>query len=140
MFSEYFEEWEVKPEYSKEYVSLWSGWLGKENYHKLDEVTEEEWARFNNLLRGIFKDFVLEIVDCEKQSLTKVGDIESVLSNYEESMNKESSMFTKFVIPDLRCVITEEWDYTYIIWHKANSSVEALSPYIINSGLKHFHD
>ena len=140
MFSEYFEDWQVKPEYSKEFISLWNGWLGKENYHKLDEVREHEWARFNDLLRGLAKVFTLEVANLEMQSLTKVNDIESVLSSYEESMGKESSEFTKLVVPDLGCVISEEWDYTYIIWHINNGAVEALSPYIKAADLEHFHD
>jgi hypothetical protein len=140
MYSEYFEEWEVKPEYSKEFISLWKGWLGKASYHKLDEVTEGEWARFNMLLRNLAEDFSLEVVNCEEQSLTKVVDIETVLSAYEESMNKESSAFTKVIIPELGCVISEEWDYTYIIWHKNNGAVETLDPYIKAVGLEHFRD
>ncbi|WP_241902534.1 hypothetical protein, partial [Enterovibrio norvegicus] len=140
MFSEYFEDWEVKTEYSKEFVSLWSGWLGKENYHKLDEVTENEWSRFNDLLRRLAEDFSFEVVNCELQSLTEVRDINSVLSSYEESMNKDASKFTKLVIPELGCVISEEWDYTYIIWHKNNGAVEALTPYIKAASLESFHD
>ena len=140
MFSEYFEDWEVKSEYSKEFISLWDGWLGEENYHKLDEVTENEWARFNALLRSLAKDFALEVVNCDQQSLTKVRDIDSVLSNYETSMNKESSEFTKLVVPDLGCVISEEWDYTYIIWHKNNGAVETLVPYIKAANLESFRD
>ena len=140
MFNKYFEDWELKPEYNKEYISLWSGWLGEKNLHKLDEVTENEWARFNNLIKNCAKDFAIEIVDCDNQSITKVKEIESVLSNYKESMNKDSSFFSKFVLPELECVISEEWDYTYIIWHKNNGAVEALSSYIKKSGLKHFHD
>ena len=140
MFSEYFEDWEVKQKYSKEFVSLWGGWLGKDNYHKLDEVTEAEWSRFNSLLRQLAKDFSLEVANCERQSLTKVRDIESLLTNYEESMNKDPTKFTKLVIPELECIISEEWDYTYIIWHKNNGAVETLSPYIQSSLLKHFHE
>ncbi|MER2493358.1 hypothetical protein [Catenovulum sediminis] len=140
MFSDYFEDWEVKPKYSKEYVSLWKGWLGQENYHKLDEVTESEWARFNEFLRSLAKTFSLELANCENQSLTKIGDIETLITTYDESMEKESSKFIKIVIPDLECVVSEEWDYTYIIWHKNNGAVEALAPYIKASGLEHFHD
>ena len=55
-------------------------------------------------------------------------------------MNKDASSFSKYIIPDLECVITEEWDYTYILWHKKNGAVEALNPYIIKSGLKRFAD
>lgn len=140
MFSDYFEEWEIKPEYSKEFISLWSGWLGKENYHKLDEVTENEWGRFNSFLKSISEKYSIEKVDFEAQSITKVDNIETLLSSYSESMNKDSSMFTNIVLPELECVISEEWDYTYIIWHKKNGAVEALSPLIESDGLKHFHD
>jgi hypothetical protein len=140
MFSDYFEEWEIKPEYSKEFVSLWSGWLGAENYHKLDEVTEGEWSRFNTLLRNIANDFELEVANFENQSLTKIVDVESVLSTYEKSMSKNSSEFINIVVPSLGCVISEEWDYTYIIWHKNNGAVDALAPYIEAARLEHFHD
>jgi len=140
MFSEYFEDWEVKPKYSKEFLSLWEGWLGKENYHKLNEVTEDEWARFNGLLRTLAKEFPIELVDCENKLLTSIHDIESVLSNYEDSMGNNSTIFTKLVIPELGCVISEEWDYTYVIWHKKNGAMEKLSPIIKSAGLKHFHD
>lgn len=139
MFNEYFEDWEVKSEYTKEFISFWNGWLGEENYHKLDEVTENEWARFNDLIRSLAKNFALELADCENKSLTKINDIESVLSNYEASMNKESSEFIKLVVPELGCVISEEWDYTYIIWHKNNGAVEALAPYIKAANLESFH-
>lgn len=115
MFSTYFEDWELKPECSREYVSLWSGWLGQENLHKLDEVSEEEWGRFNNLIRNLAKDFAVEVVDCENQSTTKMKEGESVLSGYNESMNKSSSLFTKLLLPELGCVISEEWNFTYTI-------------------------
>lgn len=140
MFSDYFEDWEVKPEYSKEFVSLWSGWLGAENYHKLDEVTEEQWSRFNTLLRKIANDFAIEIANFEDQSLLKIVDVETVLLSYEKSMSKDSSEFIHVVVPSLECVISEEWDYTYIIWHKNNGAVEALAPYINAARLEHFHD
>lgn len=55
-------------------------------------------------------------------------------------MRKDASLFSKFIIPDLHCVITEEWDYTYIIWHKNDGAVDALMPYILNSRLYHFSD
>lgn len=140
MFSDYFEDWEVKPEYSKQFVSLWSGWLGAENCHKLDEVTADEWSRFNDLLRNIANDFELELANFEDQSLIHIVDVESVLSTYEESMSKTSSEFINVVVPALGCVISEEWDYTYVIWHKNNGAVEALDPYIKAACLEHFHD
>ncbi len=66
--------------------------------------------------------------------------MEPLLSTYEETMRKDASQFSKFVIPDLDCVLTEEWDYTFIIWHKNNGAVDALRPYILNSMLHHFSD
>jgi hypothetical protein len=140
MFSDYFDEWKVRPEFSKEYVSLWDAWLGRENYHKLDAVTESDWARFNILLRGISRKFSLELANCDERTLTPVTDIETVLANCQESMNKDSSKFIKLVIPELKCIVTEEWDYTYIIWHKNNGAVESLIPLIKDSALEHFHD
>ena len=139
MYSDYFEEWEVKEEYSKEFISLWEGWLGAENSHKLDEVTEPEWARFNELLIRLAKDFTLELVSFENKSLKRVSNIELLLSNYSDSMNKDSSKFINFVIPELECVVSEEWDFTYIIWHKNNGAVEAIIPAIKAAGLEHFH-
>lgn len=140
MFSDYFEDWEVKPEFSKQFVSLWSGWLGAENCHKLDEVTADEWSRFNDLLKNIANDFALELANFEDLSLIHIVDVESVLSTYEESMSKTSSEFINVVVPALGCVISEGWDYTYIIWHKNNGAVEALDPYIKAACLEHFHD
>ena len=140
MFSEYFEGFEVRPEYSKEFVSLWKEWLGSDIHYKLDEVTEKEWSRFNELLRSVSKDFAVEMADCQQQSLTKINDIESVLSSYEESLSKDASDFTRLVVSDLGCVISEDWDYTYIIWHKNNGAIETLSPYIKAASLESFHD
>ncbi len=94
-YSQYFDGWEVKPEFKMEFVSLWPGWLGKENCHKLDEVTVDEWAQFNTLTRLIAKKYNIELVDCEAETILKIDDIENTLSNYEESMNKEYSMFSR---------------------------------------------
>ena len=138
MFNQYFEDEAVKSEFAKEFVSLWSAWLGKEQYHKLDEVTENEWARFNNLIKLLAKNFQIAVVDCNSQTVTKVTDIQSTLAGYEESMNKDASLFSQYIFPELECVLTEEWDYTYIIWHKNNGAIEALEPFITESGLYHF--
>ena len=140
MFDTYFDDWEVKPEFSKEYISLWSNWLGEENLHLLDEVSEEDWSRFNSLIIVIAKTYNIGLVDCDARLVSFPKNIEDTLSNYSISMNKNASSFSKYIIPDLECVITEEWDYTYILWHKKNGAVEALNPYIIKSGLKRFAD
>ena len=139
-YSQYFEECEVKPEFKIEFVSLWSGWLGKENLHILDEVTEKEWSRFNDLIRLLSNKFKIEILDCELESISNVSDIESTLSAYEDSITKTAAKFSNYILPELECVLSEDWDYTYIIWHKNNGAVEALAPFIEKVGLKHFSD
>ncbi len=138
MYHQYFKDWEVKPEFKKEFVSLWPGWLGSENLHKLDEVTENEWQRFNQLLVLLSNDFKIEYVNNKKRKTIPISNISSVLSSYKESMNKDATKFSQFIIPELGCVITEEWDYTYIIWHSSNGAVEKLSPYISSVKLCHF--
>lgn len=140
MFEKYFEDWEVKREFSKEFVSLWNGWLGVKNLHKLDEVTESEWGKFNAFISLIFEKYQMELVDWEHQKCSPLVHMELALETYAKSREKNASQFSKFVIPALDCVITEEWDYTYIIWHKNNGAVEALSPLVRKSGLHNFHD
>jgi hypothetical protein len=137
MYHSYFEDWEVKEEFTKEFVSLWDGWLGEESY-KLDLVTENDWNRFNEFIKSISQNYEIKLVNCNNAELLDINNIQDTLSNYEESMNKDYSLFSKYILPDLNCVITEEWDYTYIIWHKNNGAVEVLSPLIEKAKLKHF--
>ena len=141
MFETFFQDWAVKPGFDKEFVSIFDGWLGMENYHKLDDVTQVEWSRFNCFLRLLNQNYRLYIVDLESSVCTAIDDIESILkSSYKESMNDEYDQFTKIVVPGLDAVYTEEWDYTWIVWHKNNGAVEALSPLIERAGLFHWHD
>ena len=140
MYSTYYNGWDVNPEFIKEFVCIFDGWLGIENSHKLDEVTEIEWSKFNYLIRAISKKYTLYLVNCENEKITPIQDVESIIQPYEVSMNKEGSEFTKLIIPELDCIFTEEWDYTYIIWHKNNNAVEKLSPLIKESGLFKFND
>ena len=139
MFSHYFYDWDVKPEFEKEAISLWPNWLGEANLHKLDEVTEKEWARFNSLLELIAAKYELGLADCDSESISKIEGVEETVSSYSNSMNKDASQFLKYVIPELDCVLTEEWDYTYILWHRKNGALEALVPLIAEAGLYHFH-
>lgn len=139
-YHEYFDGCEIKPEFDKEFISLWPGWLGEESLHQMNEVTKEEWSRFNLLLHSLAEEYEIKITDCDVENISKVENIENTFSTYEESMNKDSSLFTQYVLPGLGCVISEDWDYTYIIWHKNNGAVEALSPFIAKAGLNHFHE
>jgi hypothetical protein len=140
MFSQYFEEWKVREEFKKEFICIFDGWLGKDNLNKLDEVTEQEWSKFNNLLRLVAREYKLQLVNIENKSLSEIENIERMLATYEVSMNKDSDKFSKYVIPELGCVITEEWDYTYILWHTNNGAVAKLAPLIKEVELYNFHD
>jgi hypothetical protein len=118
MFSSYFGEWEVKDEFEKEFVCIFDGWLGEENLHKLDEVTENEWSKFNTLIRLVSKQYKIQLANTNSRTLVEIDNIENHLSTFEVSMNKDSEQFSKFIIPELECVISEDWDYTYILWYK----------------------
>jgi hypothetical protein len=140
MLKDYFDNYEVKEGYEKEYISLFDGWLGKDNLHKLDEVTEEEWSKFNYLLNEIFNNLKIYSVDVRKNTCVQVENINVITNTYNEAMNKEQTDFTKLIIPEHNCVLTEDWDYTYILWHKNNGTVEALKPLIENAGLYQFNE
>ena len=142
MFSDYIEieNYEIKPEFEKEFICPWPEWLGIDNLHKLDEVTKDDWAKFNTLVRLISKVYKMALLDCQTQSILDIDDIEKTLSNYEDSMNKDASKFSKYLIPELDCILSEEWDFTYILWHKNGAAIEAIDPFITKAGLYHFHD
>jgi hypothetical protein len=140
MFEQYFDGWRVRSNFDKEYVSLFDGWLGKQRMHELDEVTESDWRKFNALIASVAERYEMQKVDCESETCSPVVDVQSVLQTYPQAMEKDPGAFLKLVIPGLDCVLTEEWDYTYIIWHKSNGAVEALKPLIASAGLYCFHD
>ena len=140
MYEVYFDQGEVRPDFSKEYISLWGEWLGKDRLHLLDEVSENEWSRFNRLLLAAFKVFRMGVVNHTSEIVEFPTHIEPLLSDYQNSMRKDSSQFSQFVIPVLDCVITEEWDYTYILWHRNTEAVKAMKPLLSEAELHHFSD
>ena len=139
-YHRYFSDFHVKPGFSKEYVSLWSGWLGTENMHKLDEVTEAQWECFNRLIVSISNRYELWVPDHHREALTRVADIAGELVGYSESMDKSADQFSQFLIPQLGSVITEEWDYTFIVWYQDAEEIETLKALVENVGLHHFSD
>lgn len=140
IFSNYYENHEPQSCFSKTFVSLWNGWLGKDDLHKLDQVSEAEWRRFNDWLREIARDYLFYLPDFERQALTPVDNVELLLVDFQRSQNKTSDQFIRLVIPELECIITEDWDYTYIVWHKNNGALERLDPLIRRGGLKSFSE
>ena len=140
IYNHYMKDWDIRPEFKKEYVSIFEGWLGKENLHKLDEVSEKEWSKFNHFIKILAENFELFIVNCENQTAIKVDDVNTILSSYKQSMNKDSSQFLKIIIPELKFVVSEEWDYTYILWYKENTVIDVMKPLLSEAGLYHFND
>lgn len=140
IYNVFFEHGEVRPVFRKEYISLWSGWLGKERHHLLDKVSEEEWLRFNQMLLVAFKAFRMGVVNHAAETVEFPEQLEPLLSDHSESMRKDASRFSQFVIPALDCVITEDWDYTYILWHRDTEALKAIKPLLSEAKLQHFSD
>ena len=128
--SDYFDDWEVKEEFSQQYISLWDGWLGKNEYYKLNEVSKSEWERFNNLIKQLHANFELYAVNLKRQEVTKLIDLDNYLPTLEEDLNREQLEFTTIIVPALKAVLAETWDYTYIIYHTGSEAVKALAPFI----------
>lgn len=140
LYAAYFDDWEVKPQFDRAYVSLWPGWLGPAGADELDQVTQSDWGKFNKWLKLVANDHEMHAVNCKLKSTSMVADIEKVPCSYQASMNKTSNDFDKFILPGLSCVITEDWDYTYIIWHKNDGAIEKLMPSIASAELFKFTD
>jgi len=138
MYSSYFDDWQVKPEFSKEFISLWQGWLGKDNLHQLENVGESEWSKFNDFIRLLNRNYQLYSVSHKTEKLMIVDDIEPLLSNHSESLEKDASKFSNFVIPSLDCVIAEDWDYTYILWYRQSNVIKEIEPFLEQVNLCHF--
>jgi hypothetical protein len=138
VFDQYFEGHEVRAEFKREFISLWPGWLGPAQSHKLDEVTESEWQRFNDLLSLVVKRYRVLLVDLELSQLKDMDDADAISQPYQAAMNKDASQFIRLVIPELGCVLAEDWDYTYILWHNDGAAVAALAPLVEKAGLHHF--
>lgn len=140
LYKQFFEHGEVRSGFTKEYISLWSGWLGKERLHLLDEVSEGEWSRFNRMLLAAFETFRMGVVNRAAETIEFPAKLDPLLDDYQASMHKDGSQFSQFVIPDLDCVLTEERDYTYILWHRNKEALEAITPLLAETNLKHFAD
>jgi hypothetical protein len=140
IYDHFFENGEVRPEFSKEYISLWPEWLGKERLHLLDEVTEDEWLRFNGMLLATHAAFRTGVVHHGAENVEFPALLGPLLGDYQTHLQKDWSNFLQLVIPELDCVLTEEWDYTYILWHRNSGALEAIKPLLDEAKLKHFSD
>ena len=139
-YSDYFADFDVRNELALEFVSLWPSWLGQEYCHKLDAVTDSDWEKFNRFVEAIADSYPLWIPNHGKQKLEPVRNVQATLSNHSDAQQKSADRFSQYVIESLECIVSEHWDYTFIIWHWRNGAVESLAPLIERSGLFHFHD
>ncbi|CAH1533356.1 hypothetical protein THF5H11_20003 [Vibrio jasicida] len=88
MIPEYYNnEDEIRSEFNKEFISLWRGWLGGDEYYKLDEVTESEWSRFNQLLKLLHSQYEMYVVNWDNREAKLVDNIDDFLPTYEEAMD-----------------------------------------------------
>jgi len=53
-------------------------------------------------------------------------------------MTKTSNEFSVYLIPELECILSEDWDYTFIIWYTNKKVIIKLQSFIEKSGLYHF--
>ena len=138
MIEKYFDDYQVKVKYKKRFISLFNGWLGEENLKKLDLVTKTDWQKFNILLELLDQEFNLYKVNLAKNECKKILHISSVFGVFNE--DKSSDEFIQIIIPKLDIVLTEEWDYTYIIWYKEKDSLSIMQKYVQEAGLYSFED
>ncbi|MET1079027.1 MAG: hypothetical protein ABWY06_13515 [Pseudomonas sp.] len=138
MFDQYFQGWEVRPEFQPEFISLWEGWLGPGHIHELDQVAEPQWQRFNALLKLVVERYDVLRADPERSQVTLISNPDEITQSFDASMAKDASQFVRLVIPALGCVLAEDWDFTYILWYKDQAAVDALAPLVESAGLHHF--
>lgn len=92
------------------------------------------------MLLAAFETFRMGVVNRAAETVEFPAKLDPLLDDYQASMHKDGSQFSQFVIPDLDCVLTEEWDYTYILWHRNKEALEAITPLLAETNLKHFAD
>jgi len=84
--------------------------------------------------------FRMGVVNHAAEAVEFPAQLQPLLDNYQAYLEKDGSQFFQFVIPALDCVITEEWDYAFILWHRGSEALEAIKPLLVEAKLKHFSD
>jgi hypothetical protein len=138
MIGEYFQDCEVRDEFQKEFISIFNGWLGKENLHKLNEVQESDWKKFNVFIELLATCFEVMLVNPERTSAHPIKNIADIQTTLSQALAKEATQFTTLIIPSLNCIVSEDWDFTFIIWYKNKATINAIAPLVKKAGLYHF--
>lgn len=88
------------------------------------------WETFNQLVRLLHSEYEMFAVNLERESINKLEDIDKYSPTYEEDMDRGQMNFSTINIPSLNAVLEETWDFTYILYHENNGTVETLKPLI----------
>lgn len=92
------------------------------------------------MLLAAFGAFRMGVVKRAAKTVEFPPQLEPLLDDYQARLHKDGSQFSQFVIPALDCVITEEWDHTYILWYRDIGALDAIKPLLVEAKLKHFSD
>ncbi|MCG9680937.1 hypothetical protein [Vibrio sp. Isolate24] len=121
----YDENDEIKSVLSQGFISLWRGWLTREEAYKLNQVDAYEVERFKQLIRLLYSKYDIYRAEWDSRTLHKINNIDSFLSDYPCSF--EGGDFVEIFIPSLDLLIKETYDYTFIFWYKENKVQECIS-------------
>ncbi|MEQ9314598.1 MAG: hypothetical protein RLN72_02035 [Henriciella sp.] len=137
----YFKDFEPLPHFEKTYVSLWDGWLGPERSHLLDDVTREDELKLVDFYWSLATRFEVFRIDLKVGTVARFGgpDRRSLAADVING-SRTHAQFFKLIVPALDCLVTEEWDYTAIIWHRSETAPAQLLDMVESAGLKHFTD
>lgn len=121
-------------------ISVFEGWLGKENYHLLENVSDavdsERKARFKLFHQSLFQEaeiyrFYFKGVSGKNILYKSFLTAES----FYEYCGSECSNNIALVIPKYECIYVGGFDYTNIIYYKSTEKIAELIRLVQLSGL-----
>lgn len=120
-------------------VSVFDQWLGKENYHLLENTTSEEDSKYvaslqrlNECISESTKVYTFRLKG-RKGNIVKFKEFNSIIS-LNCYCNNEADYF-KLVIPEYECLYFEADDYTNVIYYKDKIKLTKFLKLISNCGL-----
>jgi len=121
-------------------VSVFKQWLGKDDYHLLENVSDEEdrkrTSKFNPLIEKLIENTKVYTYRFKGKNADRVAFKEfksrEFLKHYCSSTNDE---YFKIVIPEYECIYLESDDYTNIIYYRDIDKLNEFLGVISTSGL-----
>ena len=123
----------IRETFDRKHISIFNAPLGEKNLYKLDEVTENDFNKFNNLLNLLFTKY--ELFSIENNNCQLIQDITTLTVTFDEHGKKSSNDFIKIMIPELNIFLTEEWDYVYTLLCEDATKIQFLLNFIKESKL-----